>query len=120
VKFFRNPKKQCYVSCEDVIGAFSELVQRKPSGGSHTDLPYDTELIKASLIHTAKKIGTPEAIDVARSGFLLLIGFIGMTRKLDIAATGEERLLASLNEEQDMLLNEFDSRFNLAMRLQNA
>lgn len=119
MKLFRKTSKPNTISCEDIIDAFSELVQRKPMGGSHADLPFEPELIKASLVHTAHKNGTPEAIDAAKSGFLLLIGFIGKSRKLDLSTTGEANLLATLNNEQDALLSEFDARYQIAARFKD-
>lgn len=119
MKFFQKTSKPNSISCEDVVAGFSELVQRKPVGGSQDDLPFNAELIKASLVYTALKNGTPEAIDAAKIGYLMLIGFIGKSRKLDISATSEAGLLEALNNEQNALLSEFDARYQLAERFKS-
>ena len=120
MSFFRKFQLKATVTCEDVVAAFSEVVQKQPSGGDASLLPFDPELIKAALIETSARSGTPEACDAGKTGFALLNLFVGGAMKLDLTVVDEDSAHALLDRELDSLEAEFDARLAMARSLIHA
>jgi hypothetical protein len=119
--FFRKaaaPQKM--VSCEDVVNAYSAKLQSGRVFEDESALPFHPELIKAALVYTAFKNGSVEAIDAAKTGFVLLNNYVGKSKHMDLASNGEAAVHAALDREQDSLLSEFNARIELSQRLQHA
>ena len=110
MNFFKKSVHHAPVTCEDVVEAFSQHVQKHPLGGRSDMLPFDAELIKAALVSTSVKVGTEAAYDAGRTGFALLNTFLGTSFGLDLSAVSEDAVHATLDKELDALDAEFDAR----------
>ena len=120
MSLFRNPKATKTITCEDVVAAFGCLVEDRPLATDATLLPYEPELIKAALVHVALKNETNEAVDIAKSGFVMLNSFTGTVRKLDPLKIDEASIHTLLDRELDQVEEDFDTRLSFARSRCNA
>ena len=118
MSIFGKGRKSNPISCEDVVAAYGEVLQKHPMGG--VELPYDVELIKAALVKRAQELNAPQALEAAKAGFVALNGFVGRVRQMDLASVAEEKLHALLDGELDGLEREFEDRLALARRFARA
>ena len=121
MRLFQKAKPRRRVSCEDIVADYSEFLQSH-SGiyGDADALPHDIELIKAALVETARRNGSDEAIEAAKTGFVLLNNFVGKSKKMNLAMVAEGDAHSLLDRELDDLENEFDGRLAFARGLENA
>ncbi|WP_309750752.1 hypothetical protein [Novosphingobium sp.] len=121
MRLFSKAKQRPRLTCEDVVAAYGELLQSQAGFfGDEDTLPHDAELIKAALVETARRNGGDEAIDAAKTGFVLLNNFVGKSKAIDLAVAGERAVHALLDRELNDLENEFDARLAFAKGFQHA
>ncbi len=119
MNFFRKREAQSSpLTCEEIVSRYAEILEFDPSG--NVSLPYEPELIKASIVARAVELGTPDAMRICREGFVALNTFIGRSRHVPLTEVDEQELLAMVDQECVDLAKEFEKRVALKQELENA
>jgi hypothetical protein len=116
--FRRKPPPQAVLTCDEVVAKYAAILEHNPSGGAA--LPYEPELIKASIVARAVELGTPEAHRICREGFIALDVFSDRFRKRDLTVFSEEEIIELLTMESNRLSEEFERRVALKQEFADA
>ena len=143
MKLFSRKTVATRLSCAEVVTTFGKFIEDANKLGSKnrpTELPYDVEIIKASLVDVASKAEAKEVVDICREGFCLLFDYVPIGQKLkttnirelgksleaDAGNSGngldlaEKFMVREVDRGMDLLESEFERRLEMLRSYSNA